>query len=127
MKEDMLIKAKLAEKGFMSITEKEFVEKESHDDRIVAIMGKGDERSLFVAGTEMLKESGTTYRTCLDDIPEDNIKFYNQRIPEYELSLDSSHHEELISKHEDKLVREAGIRNKDTRKTKRSVKGLRDL
>lgn len=127
MQKELIIKVKLAEKGFQKISEDDFIEKSCYDNRVVAIMGSKKDREFFVASQHVLEENGASYKTCLDDIPEDEIKFYNQRIPKDEYEITSVHNTLLIDKHEDAITRELGITQKNTRKAQRSVKGLRDM
>lgn len=127
MNEDLIIRAKLAEKGFMPKTEDAFVEESCPEDRVVAIIGSKVNREIFVAGKEMLEETGSSYKSCLDDIPESGVNFYNQRVAKDEMEISSLDNMMLIERHESNVVRRAEIENRDTRKTKRSVKGLRNM
>lgn len=115
-KEKLLVKAKLAEKGFMPISEDSFIEELYPDSRVVAIIGKGAEKEIFVVGHEKLEEMGSSYKDCYDDIPE--IKLYNQRLPSDEMNLSIESSELILEKHK-KIMN--SISNKPNSKTDRTV------
>lgn len=119
-KEKLLVKAKLAEKGFMPVSEDSFIEDLFPDSRVVAIIGKGNEKEIFVVGHEKLEETGSSYKDCLDDIPE--IKLYNQRLPSDEMNLTVESSELLLEKHK-KIMH--STTKKPNSKTDRTVRGLR--
>ncbi len=122
-KEKALLEIELAEKGFMKMETAEFENSVSPDNRIVAIFGKGRDKELFVIGQEKMDALDVKYKDCVDEFPD--MKFYNQRIKRDEFEITPLDNMELLEKHESAMRNKQIVENRNTSKTKRSVRGLR--
>lgn len=122
-KDSVLLELELAEKGFMKMELKDFQLKSCPEDRLVALSGKGDNVSIYVMGEDKMEKIGLNYKDCVDELPD--MKIYHQRVKSDEMELTSEDNMALLEKYETFLTRKNMTENKNTSKTKRSVRGLR--
>lgn len=122
-KDSILLELELAEKGFMKMELKDFQLKSCPEDRLVALSGKGDSVSVYVMGEDKMEKIGLNYKDCVDELPD--MKIYHQRVKSDEMELTSEDNMALLEKYETFLTRKNMTENKNTSKTKRSVRGLR--
>lgn len=120
---DIITTLELKEKGFMDISLLDFEKTEYPDNRVVGFLGKGLDKKVFIMSSDKMKKAGLTYKDCIDDIPE--VKFYNQRVDKLEVSITIEQNLKLLEDYESFLTKKDMIENKFTRKTTRSVRGLK--
>lgn len=122
-KQELLDLLKLKEMGFMQMDLNKFEESTSHENRIIAFSGQGDDKKVFVVGSEKLSNLGFNYKDCLDELLD--MKIYQQKINKDKLEIDSEDNMNLLEKYESSLTAKNMIKNRTSSKSKRSVKGLR--
>lgn len=122
-KEMALLEIELNEKGFMKMSVDKFENSTSPDNRVVGILGKGLDKEIFVIGQEKMNSMSVIYKDCVDDFPD--LKFYNQRIGKDDYEITAIDNMNLLERHESVMRNKQIVENKNTRKTVRSVKGLR--
>lgn len=122
-KEKALLEIELNEKGFMKMDLEKFEASTSPDNRVVGILGKGQDKEIFVMGEEKMQAMGVEYKDCVDDFPD--LKFYHQRIKADDYELTPEDNMKVLERHESAMRNKQIVENRDTSKTKRSVRGLR--
>jgi hypothetical protein len=123
-KDKVVLELELSEMGFMKMELNDFQLKSCPEDRLVALSGKGDDISIYVMGEEKMEKIGLNYKNCVDELPD--MKIYHQRVKGDKIEIDSEDNMNLLEKYESFLTRKNMTENKNTSKTRRSVRGLRD-
>ena len=123
-KEKIVIELELSDMGFMKMELNNFQLKSCSEDRLVALSGKGKDISIYVMGEEKMKKMGLEYKDCIDGLPD--MKIIKQKIKKDKIEIDSEDNMDLLEKYESFLTRKMMTENKNTSKTERSVKGLRN-
>ncbi len=119
--EEVKIHDDLKKVGVVLIGKDDFINSTVNEDRVVGFRKVDDDIKVFVIGEEAMEKLELSYKSFLDDFPD--VKWYHQKIGE-ELEISSPENTDLLEKYECFLTKKNMVENKNTNKSKRSVRRL---
>lgn len=119
--EEIELTEKLEKAGIMAVNKNDFIKSVIHENRIVGLIGSGDELKVFCIGEEKMEKSGMNYKELLDEHPE--LTWRRQNLGE-DMEIGPEKNTELLEKYESLKTRQKMTLDAKKSSTTRSYKHL---